>query len=87
VLVEAYYSISKVEYYYAPLRRLYEILWQELSKEQLSKDLILQIAVKAVNDIAGLEGLVLTLLVFGAYPRIVRLSALSLSIIKRAEAV
>jgi len=47
----------------------------------------LQIAVKAVNDIAGLESLVLILLVFRAYPRIVQLSALSLFIIKRAEAV
>ena len=32
-------------------------------------------AFKAINDIAGLEGLVPTLLVFGAYPQMVELDA------------
>jgi len=32
-------------------------------------------AFKAINDTAGLGGLVPTLLVFGAYPRIVKLDA------------
>ena len=44
-------------------------------------------AVKAVNDTAGLNGLVLTLLVFGAYPRMTRSSAPSASIVKRVKAV
>ncbi|EED23143.1 hypothetical protein TSTA_065960 [Talaromyces stipitatus ATCC 10500] len=35
----------------------------------LPKDAALQMAVKAINDIAGSDGLVPTLLVFGAYPR------------------
>jgi hypothetical protein len=43
--------------------------------------------VKAVNDTVGPNGLVLTLLVFGAYPCITRLSALSALIVKRVEAV
>ena len=34
-------------------------------------------AFKAINDTASPNGLVLTLLVFGAYPRIVELDALS----------
>jgi len=68
VLVKAYNSISKVERYYALLRRSYEILRDELLGE--SKEVILQIAIKAINDIARPEGLVLTLLVFGLYPRI-----------------
>jgi hypothetical protein len=38
-------------------------------------------AVKAVNNTAGLDGLVLTLLVFGAFPRITELDALVLSIV------
>jgi len=33
-------------------------------------------AFKAINNTAGLEGLVPTLLVFGAYPRMVELDAL-----------
>jgi hypothetical protein len=32
-------------------------------------DIILQAAIKAVNNIVGLKGLIPTLLVFGAYPR------------------
>jgi hypothetical protein len=44
-------------------------------------------AVKAVNDTVGPNGLVLTLLVFGVYPRITWLSAPLALIIKRAEAV
>jgi len=47
----------------------------------------LQIVVKVVNDTAGLNGLVLILLVFRVYPRMTRSSALSASIVKRAEAV
>ena len=39
-------------------------------------------AVKAVNDIAGLDGLIPTLLVYGAYLRINKLDSLALSIIE-----
>jgi hypothetical protein len=44
-------------------------------------------AVKAVNDLAGPDGIVLTLLVFGAYPRITRDSLPSPFITERAEAI
>jgi hypothetical protein len=44
-------------------------------------------AVKVVNDTVGPNGLVPTLLVFGAYPRMTRLSALSALMVKRVEAV
>ena len=44
-------------------------------------------AVKAVNDTAGPNGLIPTLLVFGAYPRMTEESAPSPSIIQRAEAI
>ena len=39
-------------------------------------------AVKAVNNIAGLDGLILTLLVYGAYLRISNLNPPALFIIK-----
>jgi hypothetical protein len=38
-------------------------------------------AVKAVNNTAGLDGLVLTLLVFGAFSRITKLDAFTLLIV------
>ena len=41
-------------------------------------------AVKAVNDIAGPNGLVLILLVFGAFPWISKLNPLVLLIVHRA---
>ena len=87
VPVKAHNSIGKVEQRYTPLRRAYDILQQELKDEHVDKHAILQMAVKAVNDTAGPNGLVPTLLVFGAYPRITRSSAPSALMIKRAEAV
>jgi hypothetical protein len=87
VPVKAHNSISKVEQRHIPLRRTYDILQRELRDEHLSRDSVLQIAVKAVNNTTGPNRLVLTLLVFGAYPCITRSSALSALIVKRAEAV
>ena len=87
ILIEAHNSVGKVERYYAPLWRAYEIIRDELVREQIEKDMVLQMAVKAVNDSTGPNRLVLTLLVFGAYPRMTSEDALSLSVIKRAEAI
>ncbi len=49
--------------------------------------MILQIAVKAVNNIAGPNRIVPILLVFGAYLQLTEIDPLSLLITKRAEAV
>jgi hypothetical protein len=67
VPVEAHNSVGKVERYHTPLRRAYNIMRAE--DPSLSREGSLQAAVKAVNDTAGPNGLVPTLLVFGAYPR------------------
>ena len=55
-----------MERYYAPLCRVYKIISLEL--EDASKELTLQIAIKAINNSASLDRLVPILLVFGAYP-------------------
>ncbi len=44
-------------------------------------------AVKAVNDSAGPDGIVPILLVFSAYPWLTKIDPLSLSITKRIEAI
>jgi len=44
-------------------------------------------AVKAINDLAGPNRIVPTLLVFRAYPRITKMDALSLSVTKRAKVI
>jgi hypothetical protein len=47
----------------------------------------LQIAMKAVNDLAGPDGIIPILLVFGAYPRMTNNSLLSLTTIKRTKTI
>ena len=54
---------------------------------KVSKEIGLQMAVKAVNDTAGANGLVLTLLVFGAYSRMHHLDPSAPNIIQRAAAI
>ena len=44
-------------------------------------------AIKAINNLAKLDKIMPTLLVFGVYPQITKINALSLSIIKRAKAI
>jgi hypothetical protein len=44
-------------------------------------------AVKAINDSAGPDGIVPTLLVFGAYPRLTEIDPPSSLVTKRAEAI
>jgi hypothetical protein len=85
VLVKAHNSIGKVERYYSPLRQAYKILSSELPSA--NKEAILQIAVKAVNNSAGPDGIVPTLLVFRAYPHIIKDSPPLPSITKQAEAI
>src|SRR6266700_3588196 len=66
VLVKLYNSIGMVERYYGLLQQAYQIITTEIPK--ISKEMALRMAFKAINNIASLEGLVPTLLVFGAYP-------------------
>ena len=44
-------------------------------------------AIKAINNLAGLDRIVPTLLVFRVYPQITKIDSLLLSITKRAEAI
>jgi hypothetical protein len=44
-------------------------------------------AVKAVNDLAKPDGIVLTLLVFGSYPRITEIDTPLPTIVKRAKVI
>jgi hypothetical protein len=87
VPVKAYNSVRLIERYHALLRRAYEILKAELKNKHIDKKMILQMAVKAVNDSARPDGIVLTLLVFGSYPRMTEIDLLSPIIAKRAKAI
>ena len=74
-----------VERYYSPLRRIYHIIITELL--DINKDMALQMAFKAINNSAGPNGLIPTLLVFGAYPCIIKSNAPNPTVVKRAAAL
>jgi hypothetical protein len=74
--VEAHNSIGIVERYHGPVRRAYQIITVEIL--DINKDIALQIAYKAINDSIGPDGLIPTLLVYSAYPRISESDGLSL---------
>ncbi|EKD19102.1 hypothetical protein MBM_02339 [Drepanopeziza brunnea f. sp. 'multigermtubi' MB_m1] len=77
MLVKAYYSVGLVERYYVLVRRAFEIVTKELSKA-LKEDR-LQMAIKAINDIARLNSLVLTLFVFKTLSRLTEQDRLAAS--------
>ncbi|TQN64414.1 hypothetical protein CSHISOI_11408, partial [Colletotrichum shisoi] len=83
--IESHHSVGKVERYHAAVRRAYEIIREECPS--LPRDSALQGAIKSVNDTAGPDGLVPTLLVFGAYPRMTDDSPPSPDITQRVEAI
>jgi hypothetical protein len=58
VPVEAHNSIGKLKRYHAPLRRAFHVIADDLRGQGVSNENILQMAVKAVNDTAGPDGLV-----------------------------
>jgi len=49
--------------------------------------MILQIAIKAINDLAGPNGIIFTLLVFSIYLQLTKIDSLSLSVTKRIKAI
>ena len=65
VPIKVYNSIGKVEWYYILLYCIYKII--SLKLKGVSKELILQMAIKAVNDFTGLNRLIPILLVFSTY--------------------
>jgi hypothetical protein len=69
VPVEAHNSIGIVECYHGPIRYAYLIIITEI--QGIDKDMVLQMAFKAINDTAGPDGLVPTLLVYSTLSRMV----------------
>ncbi|KAM4057859.1 hypothetical protein HRG_014490 [Hirsutella rhossiliensis] len=68
-----------------------QVLWKHIDPPRRNRDLhipesILQMAIKAINDTTGPNGIVPTLLVFGAYPRMALDSPPSATTLKRAAA-
>ncbi|TIC89479.1 hypothetical protein CH35J_012864 [Colletotrichum higginsianum] len=85
VPAENHDSVGKVGRYHAAVRRAYEIIQEECPT--LPRDSAVQGAIKSVSDTAGPDGLVPTLVVFGAYPRMADGSPPSPDITPRVEAI
>ena len=87
--VETHWSIEIVERFHLVLRRAYKVIMEDLTSvdAKVSKKVRLQMIVKAVNDIAEANGLVPTLLVFGAYSRMHHLDPPAPNIMQRAAAI
>ncbi len=63
--IKAYNSIGIIKCYYKLICRAYLIITIKIPN--ISKDIALQMAFKAINNIIGPNKLVLTLLVYSAY--------------------
>jgi hypothetical protein len=87
MLVEAYYSISKIKRYHSPLQQAYKIISEEFRGINISNEMKLQIVIKTVNDLIGPDSIIPTLLVFRAYLRITNNSLLSPTTIKRTKTI
>ena len=83
--IEAHHSLGMVEHYHGPLRRVYSIITTKIPS--IKTESALKMFFKAINDSLGSNELVLTLLVFGAYPRITESDISAPSITQRAMAM
>ena len=76
ILIKTYNNIGKIKRYYASLCYVYEIIRDEI-RDKINSNLILQIAIKIVNNTADLNSLILILFVFKIYSRIIEELTLS----------
>ncbi len=87
VSIKAHWSIDIVEKYHVELRKTYQMIFENLNETSISKEIILQIIVKAINNTVDSDELVLTLLIFDAYSRMHVMNSSILSINQRAIAI
>jgi hypothetical protein len=85
ISVETHHSIEMMKRYRESLCRVYSIITIEISSIDL--ELALQMTFKVINDSIELDELILTLLVFGAYSRMIEMNVSSSTIIQRAIAM
>ena len=80
--IEIYYIISFIEYYYGFFRRIYNIIYFDLSNINISKNCIFQIAIKIINNITEFKKLIPILFIFGIYFYIIQKFKIIFNIIK-----
>jgi hypothetical protein len=85
VSIEAHHSIEMMKRYHESLRRVYSIIAAEISK--IDSELILQMTFKIINDSIELNDLILILLIFDAYFRMIEMNVSSFTITQRVIAM
>jgi hypothetical protein len=83
--VETHHSIEMMKRYHDSLRRVYAIIIIEISSIDL--EIALQMTFKVINDSIELDELILTLLVFDVYFRMIEMNVSSSTITQRAIAM
>ncbi len=81
IFVETYHSIEMIERYHESLRRVYSIIVTEIVDIDLKS--ILQMSFKILNDSIKSDDLILTLLMFDAYLKMIESDTSSSTIIQR----
>jgi hypothetical protein len=76
ISVETHHSIKMIERYYESLRRVYAIISTKIF--DIQSDLALQMTFKVINNSMRSNELVLTLLVFDAYSRMIESDVFSI---------
>ena len=77
--------IRKLERYYTIIRKAYNCITIKILG--LNRDIALQMSFKAANDLISLNSLILTLLIYKAYPQMTEYDPPSLIISQRAKAI
>jgi predicted component of viral defense system (DUF524 family) len=85
ILVETHHSIEMMKRYHDPLRRMYAIITIEISSIDL--EIALQMTFKVINDSIELDELILILLIFEAYLRMIEMNFSSFTITQRTIAM
>ena len=83
--MKTHHSIEMIERYHGPLRKIYNIITSKIS--DIEENLTLQMIFKALNDSIESNDLMSTLLIFGAYPRMIDSDASSSTINQRSTAI
>ncbi len=81
ISIETHHSIDMIERYHDSFRKVYAIIIAKIS--DIDSNSTLQMTFKALNDFVELNELILTLLVFEAYSRMIEMNAFSSTIIQR----
>jgi hypothetical protein len=85
ISVETHHSIEMMKRYHDPLRRVYAIITTEISN--IDFEIALQMTFKVINDSIEFDELIFTLLVFGAYFRMIEMNVPSSTITQRTIAM